>query len=235
MNNTEVAGRKSWVIAMFVSSIGRKYVMSLTGLFLCSFLVIHLIGNLLTLAPDNGVLFDEFTHFMESNIAIRILEYVLFAGFIIHILQSLVVTRMNQKARPDKYAVNPGNASSTWYSRNMGILGTIIFVFLVIHLRNFFWDLKFEPEELGTDAKGDINLYKEVIETFGLWYYVAFYVAGMVALGYHLWHGFASSFRSLGLMHSKYTPAIIFIGKLYTIVITGGFIIIPLYWYFKQL
>ena len=224
----------SWVLTMFTSSLGRKYVMSLTGLFLCSFLVVHLSGNLLTLLPDDGLAFNSFTHFMEHNLIIKVMAYVLYAGFIIHILQSITITWKNNQARPQKYAVTAGNANSTWASRNMGLLGSLIFIFLVIHLRDFFWDLKFHDEELGIDANGNINLFSEVVKVFSLWYFVVFYVAAMVALGYHLWHGFPSAFRSLGIMHNKYTPAIITIGRIYTIIITCGFIIIPVYWYLVQ-
>lgn len=226
---------KNWFVTMFTSSLGRKYVMALTGLFLISFLIVHLSGNLLSLLPDGGLAFNSFTHFMTTNLLIKAMEYVLFAGFIVHIIQSVIVTRMNQKARPSKYAVNAARASSTWYSRNMGVLGTIIFIFLVIHIRDFFYESRFNEEELGVDANGHVNLYKEVVETFSMLPYTALYVIAMIALGYHLWHGFASAFRSLGLMHSKYTPWIETVGKVYTIVITTGFIVIPLYWYIKQL
>src|SRR6185436_10374835 len=126
----------SWVLEMFTSSLGRKYVMSLTGLFLCSFLVVHLTANLLSVLPDKGLTFNLFADFLEHNILIRTIEYVLFAGFIIHILQSITITIRNNRARPQKYDVKPGNSNSTWASRNMGILGAIIFIFLVIHLRN---------------------------------------------------------------------------------------------------
>ncbi|MEO5675613.1 MAG: succinate dehydrogenase cytochrome b subunit [Chitinophagales bacterium] len=225
----------SWVVSMFTSSLGRKYVMSLTGLFLCTFLVIHLTGNLLTLVPDQGLTFNAFTHFMENNILVGIIEYVLFAGFIIHIIQSITITLQNRKARPVGYAVNAKNQNSSFSSRNMGILGTIIFIFLVIHLRDFFYELRFHEEEFTMDANGNVNLFQEVVKTFSLLAYTVLYVVAMLGLGFHLWHGFSSAFRSVGIMHSKYTPAIRLIGKVYTLVITSGFIIIPLYWYFKQL
>ncbi|HYV93916.1 MAG TPA: succinate dehydrogenase cytochrome b subunit [Chitinophagales bacterium] len=226
---------KSWVIQMFTSSLGRKYVMSLTGLFLCSFLVVHLTANLISLIPDGGLSFNAFASFLEHNILIRSIEYLLFAGFIIHILQSITLTIKNNRARPQKYEVKPGNSNSTWASRNMGILGAIIFIFLVIHLRDMFWDLRFHEEELGIDANGNVNLFKEMVAVFGMLSYTVLYVIAIIALGYHLWHGFPSAFRSLGLMHSKYTPAIAFIGKVYTIIITGGFLLIAVYWYIKQL
>jgi succinate dehydrogenase / fumarate reductase cytochrome b subunit len=226
---------KGWVAAMFTSAPGRKYVMALTGLFLISFLVVHLGGNLLSLLPDGGLMFNSFSHFMTHNIIIRILEIVLFAGFIIHIAQSIVVTRLNQKARPEKYAVNAASANSSWISRNMGLLGSIIFIFLVIHLRNFYYESRFNEEALGLDANGHANLYRIVVATFTSLPYTLLYVIAVVALGYHLWHGFNSAFRSLGIMHSKYTPVIVFLGQAYTIIITGGFILIPVYWYLVQL
>ncbi len=219
---------------MFTSSIGRKYVMALTGLFLCSFLVIHWSGNMLLFLPDQGHAFNSFTYFMEKNIIVKTLEYVLFAGFIIHILQSYAITRQNQKARPIKYAVDSGNANSKWYSRSMGILGSLILIFLVIHMRNFWFDLRFEDEINEDPANRVIDLYPMVVSTFHIWYLVLIYVAGVISLGYHLWHGFPSAFRSFGLMHKQYTPVIVGVGKIYTIIITAGFVAMPLYFFILQ-
>ncbi len=141
----------SWVVTMFNSSLGRKYVMSLTGLFLCSFLVIHLGGNLLLFLPDNGLLFNSFTDFMEHNLLIRTIEILLFAGFIIHIIQSITLTQQNSSARRIKYD-KVATSTTTWASRNMGILGSVIFIFLVIPLRDFFFCIRFRSDELGIDA-----------------------------------------------------------------------------------
>lgn len=225
----------NWFTQVFTSALGRKYVMAITGLFLCSFLVVHLTGNLLTLLPDGGLTFNAFTHFMESNLVIKAVEILLFAGFIIHILQALIITWKNRSARPVKYAISPGNASSKWYSRNMGILGSLLLVFLVIHMRDFFFELKFDEESFGLDANGNVDLYTEVVATFGILPYAVLYFLSMFALGYHLWHGFQSAFRSLGIMHKNYTPAIEGLGKVYTIIITGGFMFLPVYWYLVQL
>ena len=224
----------SWFVRMLTSSLGRKYVMAVTGLFLCSFLIIHLSGNLLTLIPDGGLSFNSFTYFMEHMIVVRILEVVLFAGFIVHIIQALLLTLKNRKARPVRYAQFAGNKNSSWISRNMGILGTIILIFLIIHLRDFFYDIKFEKDELGLDARGNVNLYKEVVTTFGMLPYAALYFIAMFGLGYHLWHGFQSAFRSLGLTHKKYVIFLERTGQVYTIVITGGFMFLPVYWYLVQ-
>lgn len=171
---------------------------------------------------------------MENNIIIGILEYGLFAGFILHILQSYLVTRKNNAARPVKYAVNNGNANSKWYSRSMGILGSLILIFLVIHMRNFWYDLRFEDEINEDPVNGVINLYPEVVSTFHIWYLVLIYEVGVISLAYHLWHGFPSAFRSFGIMHKQYTPAIIGIGKIYTIIITAGFLAMPLYFFLSQ-
>ncbi|MBX7107073.1 MAG: succinate dehydrogenase cytochrome b subunit [Chitinophagales bacterium] len=225
----------SWVTAMFTSTLERKFVMSLTGLFLCSFLIVHLGGNLLTLVPDNGLTFNAFTHFMETNILIKVMEYVLFAGFIIHIVQAAFITYQNRQSRPVKYAVSAGSSNSKWYARNMGVLGVVILIFLVIHLKDFFYELKFGDEDFGVDANGNVNLFRETVGAFGQFPYALLYFIAMFGLGYHLWHGFQSAFRSLGLMHSKYTPAIEGLGKIYTVVITGGFMFLPVYWYLVQL
>jgi succinate dehydrogenase / fumarate reductase, cytochrome b subunit len=224
----------SWLTQTLTSSIGRKLVMSLTGLFLCSFLVVHLGGNLCLFIPDDGLTFNAFTNFMEHNIIIRILEIGLLAGFVIHIVQSIIITIENKKARPVQYEINAGNATSSWASRNMGILGTIIFIFLIIHLRNFFWDLKFNDEKFGIDGNGNIDLYTVVVAVFQIWYYSLLYVIAMLALGYHLWHGFQSAFQTLGIRHKKYTPIIKGFGFVFTLIITIGFISMPVYFYFQQ-
>jgi succinate dehydrogenase / fumarate reductase, cytochrome b subunit len=223
----------SWVVAMFTSSIGRKYVMSITGLFLCSFLVVHLVINLLLFVPDGGLLYNTASDYMEHNILIRTIEILLFAGFIIHIIQSITLTRQNAAARQKSYEQS-AKSTSTWASRNMGILGSIIFVFLVIHLRDFFWDLRFNPSELTVDQNQHEDLYKLTVATFEMWPYSLIYFLAMFGLGYHLWHGFQSAFRSIGIMNSKYTPAIVLIGKIYTLIVTIGFMAMPVWFYFAQ-
>lgn len=221
----------SWFTHMMTSSIGKKVVMSVTGLFLCSFLLVHLSINLLSLLPDNGLLFNEAAHFMASNILIRTIEIVLFAGFIIHIAQSYFITRDNQKARPVKYAVNAANANSTWYSRSMGILGSLILFFLIIHLRHFWIESRFLTE-LPPDMNGTPDMYALMVEVFSNPIYDIVYLLGVFALGYHLMHGFQSAWRSLGIMHRKYTPILQGIGVAFSFFITLGFAIIPVFFFF---
>lgn len=221
----------SWFTHMMTSSIGKKVVMSLTGLFLCSFLLVHLSINLLSLLPDNGLLFNEAAHFMSSNILIRTIEILLFAGFIIHIAQSYIITRENQKARPIKYAVNAAHENSAWYSRSMGILGSLVLFFLIIHLRHFWIESRFLTE-LPPDMNGTPDMYSLMKEVFANPLYDIIYLIGVFALGYHLMHGFQSAWRSLGIMHRKYTPVLEAIGLAFSFVVTLGFAIIPVFFFF---
>ena len=128
----------SWFTKTFSSTIGRKVVMSITGLFLCSFLVVHLIGNLQLFKNDGGNAFNIYSHFMATNPIIRTMEIVLLLGFVFHIWDAIALTRRNKAARPVGYAHNRPSENSNWSSRNMGLLGTVILVFLIIHLYNFF-------------------------------------------------------------------------------------------------
>ncbi|MEO8148725.1 MAG: succinate dehydrogenase cytochrome b subunit [Bacteroidia bacterium] len=220
---------------LFTSSIGRKIVMSLTGLFLCSFLIVHCGVNACLFVDDGGLTFNAAAHFMESNFIIRAVEYLLFAGFIIHILQSILLTFQNRKARgSDKYQVFKANETSKWYSRNMGILGTILFFFLVVHLINFFIGLRFdEVYKYGVDANGNANLFANAKDAFSYPLACIFYVISMIALGFHLQHGFSSSFQTLGVNHPYYTPLIKTIGYFFSVFIPAVFAAMPVYFMLK--
>lgn len=204
--------------------------MSITGLFLCSFLVVHLIGNLQLFAADEGLAFNAYTYFMTHNPIIRAMEIILLLGFIFHIWDAIALTRRNKSARPVKYAVNKLEENSNWSSRNMGLLGTVIFIFLLVHIYNFYFNLKFG--DLALDANGNKNLYEIVYSSFSIWWYVTLYVVSMIALAFHLIHGFQSAFQTLGLTHKKYTPFIQGFGYVFSIVVCAGFAAMPLYFYF---
>ncbi len=121
------------------SSLGRKLVMSLTGIFLCTFLVVHLIGNLQLFKDDAGYAFNNYAYFMTHFTPIKVVSYLLYASIIIHAIYAIILSSKNKAARPIGYAQYDGKANSKWNSRNMGILGTIILVFIVTHLQNFWW------------------------------------------------------------------------------------------------
>ena len=149
----------------FSSSIGRKLVMGITGLFLISFLIVHCFLNSFVFFDQTGELFNEGAHFMATNWIIRAMEIVLMAGLLLHIYQGARLTFQNQAARPEKYAYNNGNANSKWYSRSMGLLGTLLLIFLIVHLSNFWVVSRFTGIPT-TDANGHEDLYAVMKETF---------------------------------------------------------------------
>jgi succinate dehydrogenase / fumarate reductase, cytochrome b subunit len=220
--------RKSGILN---SSIGKKIVMGVTGLFLISFLIIHCFINSLIFFNDGGLTFNEGAHFMGHNWLIRAMEIVLFVGFIVHIVQSLVLTLENRKARPVSYDRFKGVANSSWYSRSMGLLGTLILIFLIIHLGHFWIKSRFTGLP-GEDANGHENLYALMQTSFTELWVVLLYTFAMVSLAYHLLHGFQSAFQSLGLNHRKYTPFIKRFGLVFSIVIPLIFASMPLSVYF---
>ena len=207
--------------------------MALTGLFLCSFLVIHFLGNI-TLYTD-PVQFNEYTRFMSSNPIIRVMEIVLVAGFLTHIIDAIMLTRANKKAQPVKYAMD--KKQSSWYSRNMGLTGSVILAFLVLHLQSFWYGYKFGSPAYATDSAGFPikDMYTMVIEAFGEFWYSGLYVIAVTLLGIHLNHGFQSAFQSVGLRHKKYTPTIKMLGTAFSILISLGFISFPIYFFIIQL
>lgn len=204
--------------------------MSLTGLFLISFLVVHCFINSLIFFNDGGLTFNIGAKFMATNWIIRAMEYVLFGFLILHMVQALILTMENRKARPIGYAKFDGKANSSWYSRSMGLLGTLILMFLIIHLAHFWVKSRFTGLP-GEDANGNENLYAVMQITFAQLWVVIVYVLAMISLAYHLLHGFQSSFQSLGLNHKKYTPFIKGFGVCFSIVIPIIFAAMPVLMY----
>jgi len=204
--------------------------MGLTGLFLISFLVVHCFLNCFVFIPDGGLSFNIGAHFMATNWIIRAMEVVLMAGLLLHIVQGARLTFQNQAARPVKYAYNDGNANSKWYSRSMGLLGTLLLIFLIVHLSQFWVVSRFTGIP-SVDANGHEDLYAVMKETFKDLWIVILYVLAMVSLGYHLLHGFASTFQTMGWNHKKYTPIIKAIGVGFSILIPLLFAAMPVWIY----
>ncbi len=139
----------------FSPTLGRKLIMALTGLFLCTFLIVHLIGNLQLFKDDAGQAFNAYAYFMTHFTPVKVVSYLLYAIIITHAVCALVLTIWNRKARPVAYEVYAGNENSPWTSRNMGIFGTILLIFIVIHMGDFWW--KYHNAELPY-ARYEINL-----------------------------------------------------------------------------
>jgi succinate dehydrogenase / fumarate reductase cytochrome b subunit len=216
------------------TSLTRKTIMALTGMFLCFFLVIHLIGNLQLLLPEANAResFNSYSEFLSGFTFIKIISYLLYATIIFHIFDSMVVTLHNRKTS-GKYIYDKRGTASKWYSRNMGILGTLILIFLVIHFKDFWYVQKFG--EMPLDINGNKDLYAVVINAFNSLWYVIIYVLSIIALGYHLLHGFYSAARTIGLYNPFYARWVKLTGSIFSYIITIGFIIIPIYIYLTRL
>src|SRR6266498_1229921 len=174
------------------SSVGQKVLVSLTGLFLCSFLIVHLTGNMLLFKNDEGIAFEEYSEFMSTDPRIRAMEIFLFAGFLGHILFAVRTWINNRSARPQQYAMNRAPENSSLASRIMTASGSFVFIFLVVHLRSFFVPSRFPGESKS-------SMYALVKTAFSSPVYVGFYLISLFLLGFHLRHGFQSAFQTLGL------------------------------------
>jgi succinate dehydrogenase / fumarate reductase cytochrome b subunit len=203
--------------------------MALTGLFLILFLAVHLIGNLQLLKTDEGEAFNVYARFMTSNPVIVTVSYVNYAAIIVHIIWAILLTRINSKARgPQGYAINKN--SSPWTSRNMGILGTLILIFLVIHLKSFWYEMHWGGiPTVNYEGEEYKNLYAVVDAAYSEIWFVILYVVSMAVLGFHLWHGFGSAFQTLGLNHLKYNAVIKFVGRTFAVVVSALFALIPVW------
>lgn len=202
--------------------------MAFTGLFLITFLIVHAGVNSSIFLNDGGETFNEIAHFMSHNWILRFIEVGLFATLILHIIQGLILWKQNREARPITYYSNKPEKNSTWYSRSMGILGTILLLFLVMHISHFFVGTKIAL--YGGDQPH--NLFEEMKLVFGEWYLVVLYLLGLIALFWHLLHGFQSAFQTFGLNHKRYTPIIKAMGAGYSILICILFALMPLAMYF---
>jgi succinate dehydrogenase / fumarate reductase cytochrome b subunit len=209
------------VATFLTSSVGRKLVVALTGLFLCSFLVVHLYINFFLFKQDAGRTYDVYSEFLATYPLIRPLEWILFAGFLVHAFIGGWLWIVNRSTRPRRYAVNRASENSTLSSRVAFWTGGFVFVFLVIHINTFFIASRF-----GETGK---TLYELVVEAFKNPVYDAFYVVAMAFLGYHLKHGFQSAFQTFGLRTKRYERLIDIVAIFFWLLIPLGFAIMPLY------
>lgn len=269
--------------ALLKSSLAKKYWMAFTGLFLCLFLAGHLAGNLQLIFGD-ALQFNQYALFMTTNPAVKLLSYVTYISILFHAIDGILLTIQNKKARPIGYAKENPGANSAWASRNMAVLGTLILVFIVTHMVNFWAVMHFDESmplqtitiDVGGqkqefylttdggylpkmqveqkaveirnrteffDASAKVKLkdgYKDLHKiTFAFFQDAQYgliatimYVLAMFVLAFHLLHGFASAFQSLGLNHPKYNGLIRGFGKGFAILVPLLFAIIPLYIHF---
>lgn len=214
------------------SSIGRKYAMALSALFLLSFLVLHLVVNLLSLFGP-GV-YNNASEFMGYNPLVQfIMQPILVVGVIFHFVMGFILEIRNRAARPIKYGTNNPSENSTWMSRNMIISGLVILAFLGLHMYDFWYhEMNYKYIE-GLPVEQE-RFYTDLHQKFENPIRVGIYVISFVLLGLHLAHGFQSSFQSVGARHPKYTPVLKAFGTWFSILIPAGFIIIALYHFLTQ-
>jgi succinate dehydrogenase / fumarate reductase cytochrome b subunit len=208
--------------------IFRKAVIALTGLFICLFLTVHLAGNLILLLPESQAmpLYNLYSATLSANPFIKVVAYVNYACFIFHIVYGILVSLKNRKTRNQSYAVNHAEGNSLWSSRNMGLLGTAILIFTIIHLANFWFKIKF--------GESDGNVYGLVVAVLSNPYFAALYFLAMIPLGLHLSHGVAAAFKTLGFYHKRYLIWVARAGLAYSLILSGLFALIPIVIYLRS-
>ena len=209
---------------LFTSSIGKKILMALTGFFLIIYLIVHAFLNALIFYNDDGKVFNEGAHFMLHNYFIRFLEIGLFAVFILHIIQGLLLWRQNKGTREIKYAKSSYPKEIKWYSRYMGWLGTFLLLFLVMHLAQFWAHTK---SELYFEGPA-IDLYQQMREIFTNPVWFTLYMIGLASLLFHLLQGFQSAFQTFGINNRRWIYIIKGAGVFYSVAICLLFASMPL-------
>lgn len=206
------------------SSIGRKLVMSISGAFLILFLTVHLAVNLTSLISREA--YETACRFMDENIFVQIMVPILALGFIVHIAMGIILTIQNRKARGEGYEVG-SKTKVSWASKNMLALGLIVLGLLVIHLGHFWAKMQLQ-HFLGNEGENPYDLVKTL---FSNGWYVAMYIIWILALTFHITHGFWSMFQSMGVTNNKWLPRLKTISLIYSHVIMVGFMLIPIYFF----
>ncbi len=209
-------------VSFYNSSIGKKLVVGLTGLCLCIYLVVHLGGNLLLFKNDGGAAFDQYAEILPSLLFVRIIEIFLFAIFLAHIVTATVLWILNRRARPTPYAMNKPQENSSFFSRTMFASGSIVFIFIAVHMRSFWFTSRFQHDAYP-------SMYRTVVTAFANPFYSGFYVVAMALLAFHLRHGFQSAFQTFGLKGAKFATLIEAVGALFWLAIPLAFASMPVY------
>lgn len=213
-------------------TIRRKLWMATTGLFLCIFLVVHLAGNLILLWPaeDARSLYNAYSAALTGSVLIKVVSVVLYTSIVAHVVVSIALAIDARRARGRaRYAFDRPASTSRWSSRSMELLGGLVLLFLVIHMKTFWFT--YHWGEIGLDQNGHKDLYGVVVAAFSSPWYVALYVGSMVALAFHLRHGIESSFRTLGLHQHRYLVAAGRFGAAFAILTALAFALLPIWVY----
>lgn len=208
------------------SSIARKVVMALSGLFLVIFLVLHVTINLASVfSPD---FFNEASHFMGYNPIVQFLmQPILVAGVIVHFVMGFVLEIQNKNARGMAYVKYKGSENASWVSRNMIYSGLVILAFLFLHFYDF-WIHEMAYKYVEVKPEDPTRYFAETVEKFEPFWRTILYVIAFVLLSLHLWHGFASSLQSMGV-NNKYTEGFKKFAKIFAVVVPLAFVFIAIY------
>ena len=225
---------------LFTSTIGKKIVMAITGLSLILFLIVHVTVNaciwaVVFIPNDNGEVFNKAAHWLGQTLVPRVLEIGLFLFIIIHIIQGYVLEVQNRTKRKIGYNVKMGSEGSRWYRKSMGLLGTLIFLFLIVHIADFWVPSRFggltEVTYPDTPGKTYHELYGKMVIVFQNLWVVILYIIGSISLAWHLIHGFQSSFRTLGVYNKKYLLLLNSLGWGFSIIVCLAFAMMPVSMY----
>ena len=223
----------------FTSTIFRKVLSALTGLFLVTFLLGHFAGNLQLFIPgiEGQTQFNKYALFMTTNPFVKILSILTYSSILLHIILTLYLSLQSRRARPVRYAVSSGNENSRWSSRNMSFLGIVILFFLVVHLRSFWYVMHFGdiPYQELSDGEKIKDLYTITTSAFQSPLYTLFYVVCMVALSLHLKHGVESAIQTIGLKIPNYEKLFKYLAMAIAFSIPTVFASIPIYLYIMSL
>lgn len=214
----------------------RKSIIAATGLFLCIFLIVHLSANMLLLFPENLArgLYNSYSTTLRESTLISVVAYLLYISIIFHVIYAGIITYKNRQAKGVRNVMNHKNENSSCASQNMGVLGVLILIFILVHLVNFWARVKLGiGENVGTDIAGNIDVYEVTFTLFHNIYYVLFYTLLMIPLGFHLHHGLKSAFKTLGFYHKKGLKILAKTSLIYALVMSVCFGIIPIIVYFK--
>lgn len=222
----------TWLWTFISSSIGKKLLMALSGLFFCSFLLVHLSGNMLMFISAEA--FNTYTSIMSTASINKVMEVMMVLLFLTHITTSALLTIDNRAARPEKYTMDVSAGKRTFMSSNMFITGSIVLIFVIVHLYNFkYGNWSNDPSALADPNV--LSMYELVLVGFQDILFTLGYLIAVIVLGFHLNHAFQSAFQTLGINHKKYTPTIQKLGTLYSIIIALGFASFPVFFFVSQL
>lgn len=210
------------------STLGRKYLVGITGVFWALFVMMHMLSNLLIFV--GAEIYNRYSHALTSNPLVYLAETVLVLFILIHAIYALSLKVRNLRTNPVPYAVSPvKEKSATISSRTMAYTGLAILGFLIWHVATF----KYGPEYMVTyDGVQMRDLYTLVVDAFHHPVHVGLYCLSMILVGMHLFHGVQSSFQTFGLSHPRYDTFIQYFGRTYAIVVAVGFFALPVYVYF---